>query len=121
MKTSFKAIAICNIFLIAFNPPSHNIIGRWIAYGSDGYETFANFNKDGSFNHTTNKGEIIQKGNYKTNSDTIYISDSGCNINYWGKYHLNFYGEDSISFSVITDTCIGREQYADGGTLKRIK
>jgi hypothetical protein len=47
--------------------------------------------------------------------------DDNCGMQVAGKYKLNFYTEDSLSFSLIEDSCTERAGEVNGGVIKRIK
>jgi hypothetical protein len=121
MQHSTKvAAAFFLIAVLAFIPPKHNIVGRWAASGKDD-KSYVDFKTDGSFVHSSLKGKVLHQGKYKLSGDTFSIYDKTCGVGYWGKYRLNFYGTDSISFAVIADSCSGREHDVNGAGLRRVK
>jgi hypothetical protein len=125
MKQTIKVIAI--LFAVAafsFTLPKHNIVGRWITYETDGSMGYVDFHKDGTFKVTSLEGKIYHQGNFKFSNDVFSINDKeGCGNTYWGTYQLTFFGNDSLTVAVISDSCSGRRQSITGGNpgLKRVK
>lgn len=125
MKQSIKVFAVFSILVaLAFIPPKHDLVGRWITYGSDGSIGYVDFNKDGTFKVSSPEGKIFHQGNYKFDKDVFSINDKeGCGDTYWGTYRLTFFDEDSLTPAVIQDTCAGRREQITTGNigLKRYK
>jgi hypothetical protein len=123
MKKSIKVFAVFFIMAaFAFIPPKHSLVGRWVSHHKNGsVASYVVFKTDGSFVHTSPKGKLLHQGKYKLNNDTFSIYDKTCGVGYWGKYKLNFYGADSVSFAVIEDSCSGREHDVNGGGIRRLK
>ncbi len=125
MKQSIKVFAV--FFLIiafAFIPPQHDIVGRWITYNTDGSIAYVDFNKDGTFKVTSPEGKLFHHGNFKFNDDVFSVNDKeGCGDTYWGSYKFTFFSEDSLTVSVIEDSCTGRREDITTGNpgLKRFK
>ncbi|HUX84218.1 MAG TPA: hypothetical protein VMV20_03230 [Chitinophagaceae bacterium] len=126
MKTSLRAAAaaiLITLVLISFKAPTPSLVGRWGWMSNGETQAYINFNQNGIFNVTSaDSGDSVHWGNFKQVDDTLMISDSdeGCGPGYWGSYQLTFYGPDSLSMQVISDTCNGRVQGVSGGTLKRM-
>ena len=126
MKQAIKVcIFFCVIAALAFIPPKHSIVGRWITYDTDGSIAYVDFNKDGTFKVASTEGKLFHHGNYKFNDNDVFsINDNeGCDDTYWGKYQLTFISSDSLQIAVIEDSCTGRrEDITTGNTgLRRLK
>jgi len=120
-----KKILIRSLFLpvflfFSFITADHNIVGHWITYTPDNSPVYVDFNSDGTFKVTVD-GQIENQGNYRLSNDTFSMYDNNCGIQLAGKYKLNFYTEDSLSFSLIEDSCTERVGEVNGGVIKRIQ
>jgi hypothetical protein len=98
--------------------PVYPITGRWIAAGPNNTKLFIDFDKDSSFRVYT-RTSTENSGSYHTSSDTIYMYDKNCGMQVPGKYLLHFYGADSVSFSLLQDSCGERAQEVNGARMKR--
>lgn len=124
-----QVIKVCTIFFViaalAFIPPKHSIVGRWIAYDPDGSIAYIDFNKDGTFEAISPGGKLFHHGKYKFSNDDIFsINDKeGCGDTYWGKYKLTFISHDSLQIALIEDSCTGRRKDMTTGNtgLRRLK
>jgi len=122
MKKTIAAFSLCiAIMLCSFRTFDHSLVGHWISHdGAPGSKILVDFNSDGTFKVTVN-GETENEGNYKFNNDTFYMYDNNCGMQTAGKYKLNFYTEDSVSFNLIQDSCSERIQEVDGGVIVRLR
>ncbi len=120
-KFMFLPITCFAIAVIAFIPPSKNIIGSWTATYKNGQTMTVDFKKDGSFKTTIPAEQFTVEGKYKWKDNVLYITDTTCGKNYWGKYKGKFIGTDSLYATVIEDSCTGRRMSADKTTLVRTK
>jgi hypothetical protein len=98
--------------------PVHPITGRWIAAGPNNTKLFSEFNKDGTFK-VYSRTATENSGSYHTSIDTIFMYDKNCGMQVAGKYLLHFYGTDSVSFSLLQDSCGERAQEVNGARMKR--
>jgi hypothetical protein len=98
--------------------PVHQIVGHWIAEGPGNTKVFVDFTKNGTFKVYSKEGTENQ-GSYRTGLDTLLLYDNKCGMKMPGKYLLNFYGEDSVSFFLLQDSCTDRAQEVNGGRMKR--
>jgi hypothetical protein len=122
MTITFKFILAALFFTLTTPAPLQgpdSLVGHWVATYPSGYKAFADFKNDGSFKSYSFAGKVEVTGKYYIAKDTFATNDGGCGIDYWGKYKITFYGADSASIAVITDSCSGRMQAISGGTLKR--
>lgn len=127
MKPSITLTAF--IFIIAtfaFIPPKHSLPGKWANPEGASVGEYLEFKNDGTYNVYLPGGQIGEKGNYKLNYSTFSIKNavaSACGDGYWGKYKLDFYGDDSIHFTLIKDTCENRRNDMVGVNpgLRRMK
>jgi hypothetical protein len=106
------------LMMIAFFPPTHNLIGHWITNGENNSKVYVDFNKNGTFKVSTN-GKIENEDRYKFTNDTIWITDRNCGEKVHGKYNIIFYTDDSATFKVITDPCLDRAGEINGGVIVR--
>jgi hypothetical protein len=121
MKKTFLWLVLFSAFaLCAFVVLDHNLVGHWVTYTPDNAKVLVDFNEDGTFKVSVD-GNTENEGKYKLNQDTFFMYDENCGIEMPGKYKLTFYGEDSVSFSLIEDACLGRAQDVNGGSIKRLK
>lgn len=124
MKQTIRvAVIFFMMAALAFIPPKHNIVGRWITYNPDGSIGYVDFSKDGTFKVTSTDGQLYHQGKYKLENDVFSLNDEeGCGSDYWGKYKFTFIGEDSIQTSLIEDSCTGRKQQLTTGNtgIKRM-
>ena len=100
--------------------PSPSIVGHWLASGPDNGPVWVDFNSDGGFK-VYSASSTENQGRYVMDRDTISLYDNHCGMNVAGRYLLKFYGEDSVSFSVVDDPCKDRSGEVNGGRLKRIR
>jgi hypothetical protein len=119
VKTTFKVIALCSFSALAFILPPHSLVGKWSIKESDGTRSYIDFTSAGKFSYT-NQGKLIHHGNYTLKNDVFSVNDNECGDNYWATYKLTFVGDDSVSFAVVSDTCVGRSQTVNGGGLKKV-
>ena len=107
--------------LCSFRTYDHFLAGHWISNdGAPGSKILVDFNVDGTFRVSVN-GQTENEGSYKQDNDTLYMYDANCGIQTAGKYKLNFYTEDSVSFELIQDSCATRIQEVNGGTIARLR
>jgi hypothetical protein len=113
MKTKLKSIALCSFFMLAFIPAKHLLPGKWTVYNADGTSIgeYVEFKNDDTYNVYLTDGQIGESGYYKLKHNVFSIrnaKDYVCGKGYWGKYRLDFHGDDSIHFTLIEDTCVNR-------------
>ena len=127
--TQFRLLLIA-VFLIAlsFITAGHHLTGKWTIYDSNGRpgKEYVEFKTDGTYNVFLPNGQVGESGYYKLKDDLFSIrnaKDHVCGKGYWGKYKLEFHGEDSIHFSLVQDTCANRRYDIVGVNpgLRRIK
>jgi len=118
---SLLAIILLSAFALANNP--NPLVGRWentrIFQGSK-ISLVGNFKADGSYSGFINK-KVFVTGKYQMKHDTLYIDDSTCGAGYTGTYQVQFFGQDSLKFHVIQDTCQGRREGTDNFLFKKLK
>ncbi|MBS1934784.1 MAG: hypothetical protein JST96_12360, partial [Bacteroidetes bacterium] len=66
-------------------------------------------------------GHVENEGKYELNGDVFTMYDKGCGMNVPGKYKLTFYTPDSVSFSVLQDSCKERIGEVNGGVITRLQ
>jgi hypothetical protein len=104
---------IAMIILFAFVAPPYSLIGQWSLLLPNGTESgeYIFFNADSTYAIKLPNGEVGERGLYFL-KDSIFsiknIKDHACGKNYWGKYNLTFYGNDSVHFTLIEDSCTAR-------------
>ncbi|HYJ64009.1 MAG TPA: hypothetical protein VEV62_09725 [Parafilimonas sp.] len=113
MKAKFKTLLLCSVFLFAFIPTKHRLPGKWTVYNADGTSIgeYVELKNDGTYNVYLPDGQIGETGFYKFKHHIFSIrniKDYVCGAGYWGKYRLDFHGEDSIHFTLIEDSCNAR-------------
>ena len=109
------------VMLFSFKTFDHSLVGHWISNdGAPGAKILVDFNSDGTFKVSVD-GQTENEGNYKLYNDTFYMYDNNCGIQTAGKYKVNFYTEDSVSFELIQDSCADRIQEVNGGTITRLR
>jgi hypothetical protein len=117
-----KQLLFAFVSILALPVPllAPSIVGHWFAAGPDNGKVWVDFNADGGFKvYTATSTE--NQGRYVVNADTISLYDNNCGMSTTGRYLLKFYGEDSVSFSVVNDPCKDRSGEVNGGRLKRIR
>ena len=86
---------------------------------------YVDFQEDNTYTVTLPDGQIGERGNYLLKDSVFSIKNikDVCGKNYWGKYHLTFYGSDSVHFALMEDTCSERRMDIVGNNpgLKRYK
>lgn len=117
---------ILSVFLLvltalAFTPPKSSLVGHWVATFSNGSQAFADFKSNGTYKSYSFQGKVLVTGKYYVAKDTFATQDGSCGIDYFGKYKMTWYGQDSASIAMIEDSCSGRTSAINGGTLKRAK
>ena len=116
MKLYFKATLLflfISVIMFAFIPPKHRLPGKWTIYDSNGIpsQEYVELKNDGTYNVYLPGGQIGETGYYKLKHHVFSIrnaKDYVCGKGYWGKYKLEFHGDDSIHFTLIKDTCANR-------------
>lgn len=114
--------------LFAFTPRKHRLPGKWTIYNADGTSSgeYVELKSDGIYNVYLPGGHIGETGFYKLKRHVFSIrnaKDYVCGGGYWGKYKLQFYGDDSIHLEVIEDSCTARRMDIVGYNpgLRRMK
>ena len=127
MKQSIRVFAILFVATaFAFRPPRHNIVGHWKIFVPDGINVheYVELKKDGSYNVYVD-GKIEERGFYNVKNSVFSIQNAKpvCGDGYWGKYKIDFYGSDSIHFTLIEDSCSNRRMDIVGVNpgLRRMK
>ena len=116
MKQRFRAsllFVFISVTVFAFIPKKHRLPGKWTVYNSDGTSSgeYVEFRNDGTYSVYLLGGQIGEAGYYKLKRHVFYIKNAvarACGENYWGRYKLDFHGDDSIHFMLIEDTCANR-------------
>ena len=115
MKQQFKATLLFVFFpviMFAFIFPKHHLPGKWTIYNADGTSIgeYVEFHNDDTYNVYLPDGQIGERGYYKLKHHIFSIRNAKdvCGKEYWGKYKLDFHGDDSIHFALIKDTCANR-------------
>ncbi len=101
----------------------HTLVGEWdahLSFEGKPYVFMARFRADGSYDGFMD-GKAFVSGKYRTQGDSMYITDGSCNINYEGLYQLIYFDKDSLRFNVLADTCKQRVEGTSGLAVKRIK
>lgn len=116
MKQHFKATLLFvffSVIMFSFISPKHHLPGKWTIYNADGTSSgeYVEFYKNGTYAVSVPGGQIGERGNYKLKHHVFSIRNSKdvCGKGYWGKYRLDFYGDDSIHLTLIEDTCADRK------------
>jgi len=113
--------------ILAFVIPRYSLTGRWSLLNPDGSPMgeYVDFQEDNTYTVTLPDGQIGERGNYLLKDSVFSIKNikDVCGKNYWGKYHLTFYGSDSVHFALMEDTCSERRMDIVGNNpgLKRYK
>jgi hypothetical protein len=93
----------------SFLPPKHHLTGKWSVLNPDGTPSgeYVRFKEDNTYTVALPDGQIGERGIYLLKDSVFSIKNikDVCGKAYWGKYHLSFYGSDSIHFVLIEDTC----------------
>ena len=114
----FISVALA-AFIISFKMVSSKIVGNWSAKDEKGHVTTIRFSDNGKFLAKIPAEHFIVAGQYRVDNKTLSLSDTSCNKAYWGKYAMDFHGNDSVYLHVIADTCKGRRLDADNSLLVR--
>jgi len=115
MKRNFKPLLLLSgvAIMFAFNPPRHRLVGKWtipLPNGSSSGE-YVDLKSDGTYTVALPDGHIGERGFYKLKHHVFSIrnaKDYVCGKDYWGKYRLEFHGDDSIHLTLIEDSCTAR-------------
>ena len=98
--------------LLAFVSSSYSLVGKWSILNLDGSPSgeIVTFNRDNTYTVALPNGTIGERGDYLLSDSVFSIRNSKnvCGDGYWGKYSLKFYGNDSVHFTLIADTCTER-------------
>jgi hypothetical protein len=106
-------LLIIIMITFAFAPPKYSLVGQWSLLQTDGTESgeYVFFKEDSTYTIALSNGEIGERGMYFLKDSTFFIKnivDDACGKDYWGKYNLTFYGNDSVHFALIEDSCTAR-------------
>jgi len=115
------ACACFMLCIVSCNSSTKNLVGKWEAHYQSGNLMTVDFKQDGSFEASIPSEHFTVGGQYKLDNDVASFTDTTCGKNYWGKYKLTFYNNDSIYSAVIEDSCSGRKNSADKATFVRTK
>ncbi len=131
MKQHFKAALLfvfIPVIMVAFISPKHRLPGKWTIYNADGTSSgeYVELKNDGTYNVYLPGGQVGETGYYKLKHHVFSIKNAvarACGDGYWGKYRLDFHGDDSIHFTLIEDTCVNRRNDIVGFNpgLRRMK
>lgn len=116
-KTILLLLLPCILMLCAFYSSNNPLVGHWVTTGNDKADVY--FTPD-SFRVNVN-GAIENQGKYKLNKDVFSMYDNNCGMKVEGRYKLTFFSRDSVSFSMISDSCSDRSKEVNGGTIMRVK
>ena len=105
-------------FLFAFTTMQDKLTGQWVTTGNQ--VAYIDFTSDSIFKVIVN-GNVENEGKYKLNKDVFSMYDNNCGMQVEGKYKLTFFTSDSLSFTLIADSCTNRSGEVNGGVIKRIK
>lgn len=119
--SSLLALVVLSAFTLIIEPSP--LVGRWenirMLQGSK-ISLIGNFKADGSYSGFINKKAFVT-GKYQMKHDTLYIGDNTCGLDFVGTYKVQFFGQDSLKFHVIQDTCQGRREGTDNFLFKKLK
>ena len=106
MEKNLKLLLLGSFFLVSFISVKHNLTGKWTVYNSDGTSIgeYVEFHDDDTYNVYLTNGEIGERGYYKVEHHVFSIrniKDYVCGAGYWGKYRLDFHGEDSSTLHLL--------------------
>ncbi|HXD77145.1 MAG TPA: hypothetical protein VN616_05020 [Puia sp.] len=121
MKKNLLVLPLCAVIGTALALSGHSLVGSWKAAYGNGVGGRVVFRNNGTLLATFNGQTWKVGGQYKVNGSNLSISDSTCGFNYWGRYKMNWYSNDSVNVVVVEDTCTGRRMNADGSVLVRLK
>lgn len=122
MKKNQIFVVLCTVVIatMAF-VAAKSFVGHWnVTYGN-GEKGHVVFRKDGTNEATFDHSTWKVGGQYRVEGSTMSIADSSCGLGYWGTYKSNWYSEDSVRMSLVSDTCTGRKTSVDGAVLVRAK
>jgi len=114
------------VLLLAFVAPKYSLVGKWSVLNLDGTASgeLIDFKKDNTYTVALPDGNIGERGNYLLKDSVFSLKNikDVCGKDYWGKYKLVFYGNDSVHLALISDTCTERRTDIVGYNpgLKRI-
>lgn len=114
-KINFKTFVLfisISATLFAFVSQKNSLTGQWSILNPDGSPSgeYVDFKGDNTYIVALPDGQIGEKGNYLLKNSVFSIKNikDVCGKDYWGKYKLTFYGNDSVHFTLISDTCSER-------------
>jgi hypothetical protein len=98
--------------LFAFILPKYSLTGQWSILNLDGSPSgeYVDFKGDNTYTVALPDGQIGENGSYLLKDSVFSIKNikDVCGKEYWGRYKLTFYGNDSVHFTEISDTCSAR-------------
>jgi hypothetical protein len=122
MKKIFIALPLLFLVLIlAFSAPQKSMVGKWVIHYGQGQNINLDFRKDGTVSVAIPAEQFTVTGKYKLKDDILYLSDSTCGSNYWGKYKESFITDDSVYSTMVEDSCMPRKSAVDKATFIRVK
>ncbi|HVS95753.1 MAG TPA: hypothetical protein VHE54_04675 [Puia sp.] len=121
MKKNLLVLPLFAAIGLGLTLAGHSLIGHWnVAYGN-GPKGHMVFRNNGTFEATFDGQQWKVGGQYKVVGNTAAFADSSCGLGYWGKYKMTWLSDDSVSATVVEDTCSGRRGNADGAVIVRAK
>jgi hypothetical protein len=121
MKKYLLGLPLGAALLTAWIAVGHSFVGHWrVAYGN-GVTGHAVFTANGHVEATFDGQTWKVGGPYKVDGNTVMISDSTCGFDYWGKYKVTWYSNDSAKVELVQDSCSGRKMNVDKSVMVREK
>jgi len=119
-KSLLVFVLVASGLLFAFVLPKDRNIGRWRAKFGNDTTGIVDFRPDGTFETSFEKSDVKVGGIYITREDVLYLADTSCGENYWGKYRQTFFTDDSVLNNVLGDSCGSRRASVDKAVLIRM-
>ncbi|HEY2350277.1 MAG TPA: hypothetical protein VGH64_14770 [Puia sp.] len=117
----FPAAIMLVAVIFAFGPVKETLVGTWKIHYPSGSQVTIIFRENGTIRAEIPSENFTVEGKYKVKGDMLYVTDSTCGTNYWGKYKSKFFTSDSVYSEAIEDSCSGRRNTVDKQTLIRVK
>jgi hypothetical protein len=120
-KRSSSAPSIVGRSIVGPSIFGRSIVGRWNAAYGNQMTGHLVLRSNGTYEADFTGQQWKVGGHYKMQGNTITITDSVCGFGYWAKYNCTWYSDDSLRQTVVTDSCSGRKEDANGMVLVRVK
>jgi hypothetical protein len=98
--------------LFAISSQKHSLTGQWSILNPNGTASgeYVDFKQDNTYTVVLATGKVGENRVFALKDAAFSIKNikDVCGKDYWGKYKLTFFGNDSVHFELINHSCFAR-------------